>query len=75
MRFRLTFAALGLLMVIKPAGAQAQEPDGTDIGKAIPTYFSQVIEDIIDKTTRPDQVYAITLARGQELMARWEILI
>ena len=58
----LTAAALSLS---KTAHAQ----DGTDISTAIPIYFYQIVTDTIDDQTRPQQVYSITLAKGQQISA------
>ena len=43
----------------------AQTPDGTDINQAIPIYFGQTVNDIMDLKTRPVVVYSISLAKGQ----------
>ena len=45
----------------------AQMPDGSDIGKAIPIYFGQVAAGIGDNVTQPQVVYAVTLAKGQQM--------
>jgi hypothetical protein len=56
------------ILTLSALAAHAQAPpDGTDVARAIPVFFGQTVEDIIDKATLPNQVYAITLARGQEL--------
>jgi hypothetical protein len=41
--------------------------DGTDISQAIPIYFGETINDTVDKNTRPNQVYSIAVAKGQQL--------
>ena len=48
---------------------EAQVPDGSDINQAIPIYFGQTINDIVDSQTKPIQVYSITLAKGQSFSA------
>lgn len=63
---KLTLAAWMIIALGYPV-ARAQVPDGSDVNRAIPVYFGQTIEDTLDRATRPSQVYAITLARGQEL--------
>lgn len=65
MNLKLTLSA-ALLAVLAPVGVFAQGPDGSDINKAIPAFFGQTIEDIVDSATRPKLVYSITLARGQQ---------
>ena len=50
-----------------PSRLAAQVPDGSDINKAIPIYFGQIINDIIDSGTQPVQVYSIVLAKGQTI--------
>lgn len=56
----------GLLAVFS-VGARGQGPDGSDVNKAIPIYFDQVIDDILDGSTGLGElVYKITLARGQQ---------
>ena len=45
----------------------AQQPDGSDINKAIPVYFGQTTNDIGDGSTRSVVVYSITLAKGQSI--------
>jgi hypothetical protein len=52
-----------------PAGCFGQLPDGSDINKAIPIYFDQLVADIGDSGTVPHRVYSITLAKGQQLTA------
>lgn len=44
----------------------AQEPDGSDIDKAIPIFFGQTVTDIGDRQQVPDKVYKVVLARGQQ---------
>ena len=51
----------------------AQGPDGSDINKAIPIYFGQVVTDIGDAGTVPHRVYSITLAKGQQIKATMTI--
>ena len=53
--------------------AIAQMPDGSDINQAIPIYFGQVVNDIIDGTSKPIQVYSIPLARGQKVTVTADI--
>jgi hypothetical protein len=47
--------------------AFAQMPDGSDINQAIPIYFGQVAAGIGDSVTQPHVVYAISLAKGQQM--------
>jgi hypothetical protein len=42
---------------------------GTDINTAIPIYFNQMINNTLDSSTLPNQVYSIALAKGQQLSA------
>ena len=62
-------AALMMAFVVFPMRSFGQTPTGTDINQAIPIYFGQVINDIIDSNTRPVQVYSIALAKGQQFTA------
>ena len=48
-------------------GAFAQGPDGSDINKAIPIYFGQIVSDIGDVKLSPLRIYSITVAKGQQL--------
>lgn len=61
------FATASLLAALLSGTAFAQ--DGTDISKAIPIYFGQTIDGIVDSQTKPVQVYSITLAQGQSFSA------
>ena len=61
----ITLALLALAVI--PAAGFAQ--NGTDINQAIPIYFGQTINDTIDSSTRPSQVYSITLSKGQSFTA------
>ena len=56
-----------------PSRVAAQGPDGSDINKAIPVYFGQVVTDIGDAGTVPHRVYSITLAKGQQITAAMTI--
>lgn len=54
--------------VVLAAGVmRAQTYEGSDVNSAIPIVFGQTITDVVDKNGRPDLVYAIDLARGQQL--------
>jgi hypothetical protein len=72
---------IGLMMLAAiPAAVFGQT--GTDINQAIPIYFGQTINDIIDNSTRPWQVYSIALSKGQQVTAtaaantiNWEIFL
>jgi len=44
----------------------AQEPDGSDIDKAIPIFFGQTVTDIGDRQQVRNKVYKVVLARGQQ---------
>jgi hypothetical protein len=57
------------VLLAVPGVAFAQSPNGSDINQAIPIYFGQTINDTVDKSTRPNLVYSITLAKGQQLTA------
>jgi hypothetical protein len=59
-------ASVFVLTLIGPA-LRAQ--DGLGVRTAIPIYFGQVTQDTIDSTTRPQQIYKISLARGQQFTA------
>jgi hypothetical protein len=50
-----------------PAHLAAQTPNGSDINQAIPIYFGQIVNDIGDSNTIKSKVYAITLAKGQQV--------
>lgn len=51
-----------------PATSFAQTPDGTDINKAIPIYFGQIVTDFVDVSVGPAAlVYSIVLAKGQKI--------
>jgi len=52
-----------------PARLAAQLPDGSDINRAIPIYFGQIVNDIGDNSTIPIKIYSITLAKGQQVSA------
>jgi hypothetical protein len=56
--------SLALLLFAVPA--LAQEPDGSDIDKAIPIFFGQTVTDIGDRQQVPKKVYKVVLARGQQ---------
>jgi hypothetical protein len=58
-------ASLLLAMTVVPSRMAAQGPDGSDINKAIPIYFGQLVSDIGDSGTKAVAVYSITLAKGQ----------
>jgi hypothetical protein len=60
-----TFFFVSALLAAIPAIAQM--PDGSDISKAIPIYFGQVAAGIGDKVTQPHVVYAVNLAKGQQM--------
>jgi len=63
---KLTSILIGLIaLAAVPAACFGQT--GTDINQAIPIYFGQTINDTIDNSTRPRQVYSITLAKGQQI--------
>ena len=62
------FGSLLLMAALTvPSKLAAQGPDGSDINKAIPIYFGQVVNDIGDRATAYIRVYSITLARGQRI--------
>ena len=61
------------VLVLTLFGPVMRAQDGTDINKAIPIFFGQIISDTIDATTRPRQVYRITLAKGQQFSASMTI--
>lgn len=64
------FGSLLLMAALTvPSKLAAQGPDGSDINKAIPIYFGQIVDDIGDSGTVAHRVYAITLARGQQISA------
>jgi hypothetical protein len=67
MQFRLLLSTAALFAVFSPIHAIAQVPDGTDINKAIPIYFGQIVSDIGDVKSAPARVYSITLAKGQQI--------
>jgi hypothetical protein len=49
-------------------GAFAQQPDGSDINKAIPIYFGQVATGIGDPAAKPAFiVYSVAIAKGQQV--------
>jgi len=73
MRFSIALPLAALLATIAPIGAFAQGPDGSDINKAIPIYFNQIVTDIGDSGTAPHRVYSITLAKGQQISATMTI--
>jgi hypothetical protein len=58
------FIGLVLLTAIPAAGFGQ---NGSDINQATPIYFGQTINDTIDSTTRPWQVYAIVVSKGQQI--------
>ena len=45
------------------------DAEGTDISSAIPIYFGQTVQDTMDAQLRPRQVYRVSLARGQQIVA------
>lgn len=54
------------LAMVAPGLMTAQDgPSGEDINSAIPIWFGQKVNDIIDSGLKPVQVYSIPLARGQ----------
>jgi hypothetical protein len=59
LRFAGILAAVG-------GGLLGQEPDGSDISKAIPIYFGQTVSDIGDRQLSNNRVYKVVLARGQQ---------
>lgn len=65
----LLIAVMGLMTLI-PAAGLAQVPDGNDISTAIPIYFGQTINDVIDGKTRPIQWYTVSLSKGQQVSFR-----
>ena len=69
MKLSRLLSVVALAAIFLPTGALAQAPDGSDINKAIPIYFGQIVEDIGDSGTVAHRVYAITLARGQQISA------
>lgn len=58
-----------MIGLVGVAGSWGQEPDGTDISKAIPIVFGQTVSDIGDARLVPNKVYRIALARGQQFNA------
>lgn len=62
-------ASLLLAMTVVPSRMEAQGPDGSDVNKAIPITFGQIVTDILDGKTRGVLVYSINLARGQSITA------
>lgn len=65
---KLTSILIGLIaLAAVPAACFGQT--GTDINQAIPIYFGQTINNTIDRTTLPAQVYSLTLAKGQGISA------
>jgi hypothetical protein len=56
--------SLALLLLAVPG--LAQEPDGSDIDKAIPIFFGQTVTDIGDRQQVRHKVYKIVLASGQQ---------
>jgi hypothetical protein len=62
-------ASLLLAMTVVPSRMTAQGPDGSDVNKAIPIIFGQVVTDILDSNTRSTLIYSITLAKGQSITA------
>jgi hypothetical protein len=69
--YKSAFFLVSALLAAAPAFAQM--PDGSDINQAIPIYFGQVINDIIDGKSKPIQVYAIPLSRGQKVTVSADI--
>jgi hypothetical protein len=61
-------AVLAMTLAAAPLCLRAQMPDGSDISKAIPIYFGQDVHDIIDAGLKQNQVYSITLGRGQQFI-------
>ena len=58
------------VLALTASGLMAQDgPDGVDINSAIPIWFGQKVNDIIDSSLKPIQVYSIPLARGQKFSA------
>jgi hypothetical protein len=49
--------------------ANAQLPSGTNENTAIPIYFQEMFNDMIDVKTAPLRVYSITLSKGQQISA------
>lgn len=55
-----------LALFVLAAPGLAQEPDGSDIDKAIPIFFGQTVTDIGDRQQVRNKVYKVVLARGQQ---------
>ena len=63
-----------VLAMVAPGLMTAQDgPSGEDINSAIPIWFGQKVNDIVDAEVRPTQVYSIPLSRGQKLSATLRI--
>lgn len=61
---------IGALLLAGTATAiKAESYEGSDINSAIPIVFGQTITDVLDIKGRPDLVYALDLARGQQITA------
>jgi hypothetical protein len=57
-----------LMVLAMAACAWAQGPDGKDVDTAIPIFFGQTVNDIVDRTAARVRVYKINLARGQRFI-------
>jgi hypothetical protein len=63
--FKNAFFFVSALLTAVPAVAQM--PDGSDISQAIPIYFGEVAQGIGDNVTKPFVVYAVNVAKGQQM--------
>ena len=63
--------ALALIALTVGAGrrANAQLPSGTNENTAIPIYFQEMYNDMIDVKTAPLRVFSITLSKAQQVSA------
>jgi hypothetical protein len=62
--------AVGLIAAVVTGGrAKAQLPSGTNENTAIPIYFQEMYNDMIDVKSAPLRVFSITLSKGQQISA------